>query len=171
MKEMGENNEKYTFRERKKFGLESLLLNMKTNQTNGRISYEKFLQRTPGGTQTWLQTFQIVEKEGGWSWRYASPWIRKRTDVIPTTSRNENVGMWKRLKSDHFLGRMRFAENLPWNLTKVVNEPDHGTTLHRIVDGIDVHISFVKEVVKDVGCLYRRLSTLFVAEDEVYPVV
>lgn len=66
---------------------------------------------------------------------------------------------------------MRFAENLPWNLTKVVNEPDHGTTLHRIVDGIDVHISFVKEVVKDVGCLYRRLSTLFVAEDEVYPVV
>lgn len=65
MKEMGENNEKYTFRERKKFGLESLLLNMKTNQTNGRISYEKFLQRTPGGTQTWLQTFQIVEKEGG----------------------------------------------------------------------------------------------------------
>lgn len=72
---------------------------------------------------------------------------------------------------DHFLCGVRFPENLTRNLTKVVDEADNSPTFDRVINGVDVHIAFVEEMVEYVGCLNSGLSALFVAEDQVDPVM
>lgn len=57
------------------------------------------------------------------------------------------------------------------DLTKVVDETDHRASLHRIIYGVDIDVALVKEMMKDIGGLNGRLPTLFVAENEVDPVV
>ncbi len=68
----------------------------------------------------------------------------------------------------NLLGGMGFTEVLPLNLTKVIDESNHGASLDGVIDGVDVHIALVEEVMEDVGCLYCRLSALLIAKNEVY---
>lgn len=56
-------------------------------------------------------------------------------------------------------------------MPKVVDEADGGRLLQRVVDVVDVDLTLVKEVVKDVDSLYGRWTLLLVAEDEVDPLV
>ncbi len=71
----------------------------------------------------------------------------------------------------NLLGGMGLTEVLARNLTKVVDETNHGAPLDGIIDGVDVHIALVEEVMEDVGCLDCRLATLLIAKNKVYPVM
>lgn len=50
----------------------------------------------------------------------------------------------------HFLARMRFFEQLLWNLSEVIDEADGGVLLQRIINVINVHVSLVEQVVEHV---------------------
>ncbi len=71
----------------------------------------------------------------------------------------------------HPLGRVRLPEDLPRNLSEVVDEADHSTASHGVVDRVDVHVPLVEQVVEHVGGGNGGFTTLLVAENQVDPVV
>lgn len=59
--------------------------------------------------------------------------------------------------------------DLFWDLSKIINEPDGGRLLQRVIDVVNVHLSLIKQVMKDVDCLYSWWTLLLVAKNEVDP--
>lgn len=57
------------------------------------------------------------------------------------------------------------------HLSKVVYERDGSIPLDRVLYLVHIHCALVKEMVEHVVCFQRLLSVLFVAKDEVNPLV
>jgi hypothetical protein len=55
---------------------------------------------------------------------------------------------------------MRLLEELFGDLAKVVDEADGSVALERVLDGEDVHVALVEEVVEHIGRLHCRLARL-----------
>ena len=69
------------------------------------------------------------------------------------------------------LGWVSFLEKLFGHLAEAVDECDGRISLQRVVDRVDVDGTLVEERVKDVVGVHRCLALLFVAEDEIDPLV
>ena len=82
--------------------------------------------------------------------------------------------MWRQ-DSELWILSLIFFQFLPTylrgHLAKVVDDPDEGVLLERVVDAVDVDVAFVEEIVEDVVCLLRFPALLLVAEDQVDPLV
>lgn len=57
------------------------------------------------------------------------------------------------------------------DLSKVVDEADGCRFFQRVVDVVDVHLTFIEQVVEDVDGLHCWRTLLLVAENEVDPLV
>ena len=66
---------------------------------------------------------------------------------------------------------MRLLEELFGDLAEVVDEADGGVPLEGILDGEDVNVSLVEEVVEDVDGVGGGGALLLPAEDQVDPLV
>lgn len=71
----------------------------------------------------------------------------------------------------HSLWWMRLFKQLLRNLTKVVNEPDGGRLLQRVIYVVDIHLPLIKKVMEDIHSLYGSGALLLIAKDQVDPLV
>ena len=56
------------------------------------------------------------------------------------------------------------SPHLLWYLTEVVDEPNSGVFLERIIYAEDIYVTLVEQMMKDVYGIYCCLSSLFVPE-------
>lgn len=66
---------------------------------------------------------------------------------------------------------MWFLEQLLWNLPEVVDEPNGGVLLQRIVNGVDVDVTLVEQMMEYVDRIDRRLAELAIAKYKIDPFV
>lgn len=57
------------------------------------------------------------------------------------------------------------------DLTEVVNEPDGRSLLQWVIDIVDIYLPFIKKMMEDIYSFDRSRPLLFVAKDEVNPLV
>lgn len=72
-------------------------------------------------------------------------------------------------KQWHSQGRSSVQSDLFGDLSKIINEPDGGRLLQRVIDVVNVHLSFIEQVMEHVDCLYSWWTLLLVAKNEVNP--
>lgn len=51
------------------------------------------------------------------------------------------------------------------DLSKIINEPDGGRLLQRVINVIDIHLSLIEQVMKHVDCFYSWWTLLLVAKN------
>ena len=61
--------------------------------------------------------------------------------------------------------------NLLGNLSKVVNKADGGSSLEWVINGIDVDVAFIEEMMKDVDGFDSSWTLLLVAKYQINPLV
>lgn len=60
-------------------------------------------------------------------------------------------------------------DNLFWDLAKVVDESNCSSFFKWVIDVVDIHLTLIKEMVKDINCLDRWWPLLLVTKDQVNP--
>lgn len=60
-------------------------------------------------------------------------------------------------------------EDLAWSLPEIVDDAHNRMAMHRIVDAVDIHCAFIRQMMKDVHGPRRLFALLLVAEDEIDP--
>ena len=68
-------------------------------------------------------------------------------------------------------GRICIAAWKDLRLAEIVDESNDGVLLQRIFDTINVHVDFVEKRMEEVGGFDGRWTLLFIAEDEIDPLV
>ena len=57
------------------------------------------------------------------------------------------------------------------DLPKVIDESDGGVLLERVVDAVDVYVTFIEEMMEDIVSFCRLLALLLVTKDQINPLV
>lgn len=71
----------------------------------------------------------------------------------------------------HFLAWMRLPEQLFWNLSEIVDEPDRSVLLQRIVDVVNVNVAFVKQMMENIDRINSCIALLFTSEYQIDPLM
>jgi len=65
----------------------------------------------------------------------------------------------------------RNETDLLGNLSKVVDEADGGRSLERVINGVDVDVAFIEEMMEHIDGFYSSWTLLFVAKYEINPFI
>lgn len=58
---------------------------------------------------------------------------------------------------------------LLWYLPEIVNKAYSSRLFQWVVNVVDIHLSLIEEMVKDIDSIYSSWSLLLVSKDQVYP--
>ena len=59
--------------------------------------------------------------------------------------------------------------HLFWNLTEVIDKPNGGIFLEWIINGVDINVTLVEEMVEHIDSINSCLALLLASEDEINP--